>query len=291
MKKVKLAAIALMALSVGVCSWAPEALSWQDGKIKQLEEQLAREPDNPKLLQQLGWAYFYQGRQGDIQAVDKAIAAFERCVALTPDDVSVARNLGLAYFLKVATLSRSRADVQEVTAAFERTLAAFDRALERTPTDTLLLSAHGSALTIFSGVKRDLNLLNKGIEEMNRAVSLNPKAIHARLFRGFTHLGMPAMFRDQKAAVEDLYAILGALPSGYNERAQGVMRVLLGDAHVEMKDLIEAKAEYEAAASLSSPAAAEARSRLAAMDQGQPDLQAIQRYRGNMTNCAICHTH
>lgn len=291
MKHVKLTAIALMALWVSVCSWTPGAFSAQNGPIKQLEEQVAREPNNVQVLQQLGWAYFYQARGGDAQAADKAIATFERAVTLAPEASSLMRALGLTYFLKTAILAQSRAGAPEVTTALQHTLAAFDRALERTPEDPILLSAHGSALTILSGYQQSQELLMKGIEEMNRAVNAHPNGIHARLFRGFTHLNLPPRFRNQSAAIEDLQAILKALPAGYNEQAQGVMHVLMGDVYWEAKELAKAKAEYEAAVTLSSSAAQEARARLATLAQSQFDAQAVGRYRANLTNCALCHAN
>jgi len=290
MKKIKLTMIALVAMVISVSAWTRQQTAEQDGRTKQLEEQTARQPNNAQLFQRLGQSYFYQARNGNAQALEKAIAAFERAAALAPADAAQARWLGVSYFLKAAFLFRSQAGSKEVVADLDRTVTAFNRALERAPDDPFLLSAHGSALTVLSGFKQSQDLLRKGVEEMNRAVNSDPKSIHARLFRGFTHLNLPPMFRDPKVAAEDLNAILKAMPAEYNQQAEGVMRILLGDVYSETKDVARAKAEYESAAKLSSSAADEARARLLALGQGQPDARAIRQYRANVINCAICHS-
>ena len=291
MRKIKLAIIAVLALTLSATVWAGQEASQKEDKTGQLEAELARDPNNLKLIQGLGWAYFYRARKGDGAALDKAIAAFERGAALAPQDSGFAAALGISNFMKISFLARSRAKYDDIVSAVKQTLAAFERAMERAPNDATLLSAHGSVLTILASFTNDGQTLTKGVEEMNRAVNANPKQVHPRLFRGFTHLNLPAGARDQKAALEDLNAILSVSKASYNEQAQGVLRVMLGDLYFEAKETAKAKAEYEAAANLGAPPSEQARARLAMLDTGQPDAKAFASYRANVINCAICHAN
>ncbi|HEX5736161.1 MAG TPA: hypothetical protein VF131_25255 [Blastocatellia bacterium] len=291
MKKVKLMIISLVALTLSATVWAGQQSSQPEDKTKQIEAELARDPDNLKLIRRAGWTYFYQARQGDGVALDKAIQTFERGAALAPKDSEFAAALGISNFMKIAYLARSRADREQIVSTVKQTLAAFERAMERAPDDMTLLSAHGTVLTIMAGFTNDGQTLMKGVEEMNRAVSTQPKQVHPRLFRGFTHLNLPKGARDQKAAVEDLNAILAVSKASYNEQAQGVLRVMLGDLFFETKELMKAESEYKAAASLNAPPAEQARARLEMLKQGQPDPKAFAAYRANVINCAICHTN
>ncbi|HJQ71369.1 MAG TPA: hypothetical protein VKA70_20490 [Blastocatellia bacterium] len=291
MKKIKLMIIALVALTLTATVWAGQGETRPDDKSKEIETELARDPNNLKLIRRAGWTYFYQARQGDAQALDKAIQTFERGAALAPMDSEFASALGISNFMKIAFLARSQAGRDQIVSTVKQTLAAFERAIERAPDDATLLAAHGTVLTILAGFTNDGKTLMKGVEEMNRAVSANPKQVHPRLFRGFTHLNLPAVVRDQKAAVEDLNAILAVSRASYNEQAQGVLRVMLGDLYFEAKDTAKAESEYKAAAGLSSPPAEQARARLELLKRGEPDAKAFAAYRANVINCAICHTN
>lgn len=291
MKKIKLMIIALVALTLSATVWAGQEATRPEEKTKQIEAELARDPDNLKLIRRAGWTYFYQARQGNGVALDKAIQAFERGAALAPKDSEFAAALGISNFMKIAFLARSRADREQIVSTVKQTLAAFERAMERAPEDMTLLSAHGTVLTIMAGFTNDGQTLMKGVEEMNRAVSAQPKQVHPRLFRGFTHLNLPEGARDQKAALEDLNAILAVSKASYNEQAQGVLRVMLGDLYFETKELMKAESEYKAAASLNAPPAEQARARLELLKQGQADPKAFAAYRANVINCAICHAY
>lgn len=286
MKTIKLIVLALLLTGTGLVFLAQSA---PDDRIKELEAQVAREPKNAKLIQQLGWAYFVQGREGNPEAIEKAITTFERGISVAPDNREMVRTLGLAYFVRVAYMAKAKAPDAERRVALEKTLSTFDRALALAPDDTVLLSAHGSALSVYAAVTRNLELFNKGMDEMNRAVSLDPKAVHARLFRGFTGINLPLLLRKPEVIAEDLSVVLKAATYSENTFAQSVLRVLLGDVHLEAKRIDEAKAEYQAAAKLDTPGAAEGRARLAAFEQGGPEQSAIQRFRGTVINCTACH--
>jgi hypothetical protein len=100
MKKIKLAIIALVAITLSATVWAGQEASQKEDKTRQLEAELARDPNNLKLIQRLGWTYFYQARKGDGRALDKAIAAFERGAALAPQDSEFPAALGISNFIR-----------------------------------------------------------------------------------------------------------------------------------------------------------------------------------------------
>jgi tetratricopeptide (TPR) repeat protein len=287
MRIIKLIAVFTTILVATIFCWRHADAQEQTSSPQQIEAKLATDPKNAKLQQQLGWAYFYEAREGNAASLDKAIQAFERSAELAPNDLSTGRGLGMAYFLKTAFLARGKAPSTEMKAAFEQTIAAFDRALARHPNDTLLLASHGSAMAIYAGVTANLEFLKQGVAEMNRAVELQPKAAHGRLFRAFTSINLPPAFRKSELVVED-FSMLIQHSASYNEQAEGVLRILLGDFYFTNKDAEKAKAEYTAAAQKGS-AMADGKARLTMLANGGIEAAAIQQYRGNVTNCAICH--
>jgi TPR repeat protein len=107
------------------------------------------------------------------------------------------------------------------------------------------------------------------------------------LFRAFTAINLPPSFRKSEVVAEDFNMLIKHSAS-YNEQAQGVLQVLLGDFYFTNKDLEKAKAEYTAAAQKGS-AMTDAKARLTMLENGGVDAATIQQYRGNVTNCAICH--
>ncbi len=287
MRIIKLITVFTIIFTATISCWLRADAQEQTSSPPQIEAKLATDPNNAKLQQQLAWAYFYQARDGNAAALNKAIPAFERSAELAPNDLNTGRGLGLAYFMKVASLDRKQASSAEMRAAFEQTLAAFERTLARHPNDTLLLASHGSALAAYAGLTANLDTLKQGVAEMNRAVELQPKAAHGRLFRAFTSINLPPAFRKTELVVED-FSMLIKHSASYNEQAEGVLRILLGDFYFTNKDVEKAKAEYNAAAQKGS-AMAEGKARLTMLASGGVEAAAIQQYRGNVTNCAICH--
>jgi tetratricopeptide (TPR) repeat protein len=287
MRIIKLIAVFTVIFGATISFWLNADAQEQSSSPKQIEAKLATDPKNAKLHQQLGWAYFYEAREGNAVSLDKAIQAFERSAELAPDDLSTGRGLGLAYFQKTAFMARGKASNADIKSAFQQTIAAFDRALARHPNDTLLLASHGSAMAIYAGVMANLDHLKTGVAEMNRAVELEPNAAHGRLFRAFTSINLPPSFRKPEVVAED-FNMLIKHSANYNEQAQGVLRVLLGDFYYTNKDIEKAKAEYTAAAQTGS-AMTDAKARLTMMENGGIEAATIQQYRGNVTNCSICH--
>ena len=141
MKSIKLVVLALIALAAGASAWTQDGIPRPEKPVAQLEAQTARDPNNPRLLQQIGTAYFYQARDGNVAILAKAITALERSVALAPDDAASQRTLGVAYLMKVGVLSQSQSSPQEVMATVERALATFEQVLVLAELSPLVLPA------------------------------------------------------------------------------------------------------------------------------------------------------
>jgi tetratricopeptide (TPR) repeat protein len=76
------------------------------GRIEELQNAVARDPENPKLLTELGNAWY------DREDWDRAISAYEKARRKAPDDANLLSDLGAAY--------RNRGDFKRAVALFER---------------------------------------------------------------------------------------------------------------------------------------------------------------------------
>ena len=108
MRIIKLITVFTIIVGATISCWLRAEAQEQSSSPKQIEAKLAADPKNAKLQQQLGWAYFYEAREGNAVSLDKAIQAFERSAELVPNDLSTGRGLGMAYFLKTAFLARAK---------------------------------------------------------------------------------------------------------------------------------------------------------------------------------------
>jgi hypothetical protein len=107
MRIIKLIAVFSVLLTAMISCWLHAGAQERASSPNKIEAQLAREPKNAKLQQQLAWAYFYEARQGKAESLEKAIQAFEQSMHMEPNYLNTQRGLGLAYFMKVAFLARS----------------------------------------------------------------------------------------------------------------------------------------------------------------------------------------
>jgi hypothetical protein len=97
----------------------------------------------------------------------------------------------------------------------------------------------------------------------------------------------PDPMRDRAAEAEDLDFLI-TLANG--TRAGDYIRLMRGDLYVETGTNDLAREQYETVARSTSPAGAEATSRLAALDQGGVSLADIKKLRQAAgANCVMCH--
>jgi hypothetical protein len=122
---------------------------------------------------------------------------------------------------------------------------------------------------------------------MDRAIALAPTSRRVRLQRAFSGINLPDALRNRAAEAEDLDFLI-ALAGG--TRAGDYVRLLRGDLHAESGTSDLAREQYELVMKSSSPASAEARSRLDALQQGgvaAADIKKLRTAAG--TNCLMCH--
>jgi hypothetical protein len=123
---------------------------------------------------------------------------------------------------------------------------------------------------------------------MNRAVELSPDNMRVRLVRGFLGSTLPDDLRNVAAEAEDLDFII---EQAYGSRSTDFVRIMRADLDFEIGKLDLAREGYQFVAQDGSPAAAaEARSRLAALGKGvapMPEIKALRSAAG--AQCSMCH--
>jgi tetratricopeptide (TPR) repeat protein len=247
---------------------------------------LAQQPGS---VQQQVDSYFRQARTGDAGAAERAVSLLESAAAASPDDAALWNLLGRAYLMRLSIQARTGADPSVMAETVQRATRALDRTLELGPKNASALVAHGMGLTILAGIQNDNAMMARGVEEMNRAVALEPRSVHVRLNRAFTMVNLPALVRHVPSIVEDLE--LGVQLAGtYNPRARQTLHLLLGDVYAEGGQMDAARRQYEAAATASTPTE-QTQTRLTSLQQQRPvPAAAIGSLRSGLaTNCTMCH--
>ncbi len=132
-----------------------------------------------------------------------SIKDLESQVARAPHDISALLNLGIAYH------NQGVAGNEE---AVEKGFVCLDTVLTLDPTNAVALSYRGSLWTLRG---RDswwpftkLNNVDKGIDEMDKAVDLAPDNVSVRLTRGINSVHLPSMFKRLGTAMKDLTYML-----------------------------------------------------------------------------------
>jgi tetratricopeptide (TPR) repeat protein len=88
----------------------PKGATATGGRIAALQDEVARDPENPKLLAALGNANY------DREDWDGAIEAYRKALRKAPKDANILSDLGAAY--------RNRGDFKEAIASFQKARAA-----------------------------------------------------------------------------------------------------------------------------------------------------------------------
>ncbi len=120
-----------------------------------------------------------------------------------PHDINVLLNLGIAYHSQGAAGNED---------AVEKGFACFDTLLSIEPTNAAALAFRGSLWTLRA---RDawwpftkLKDVEKGVDEMDKAVDLAPENVSVRLTRGITSVSLPSMFHRLGTALKDFSYLL-----------------------------------------------------------------------------------
>ncbi|HRZ87344.1 MAG TPA: tetratricopeptide repeat protein [bacterium] len=150
-------------------------------EIKQLRDMIALDPDNPDLHNNIGIAYFQEGRLRD------ALASFERVIQLDPQYAEAYYNLGAVY----GNIGRH----DDAIAQYENAIA-----LQSGQADTL----NNLGLALFQKGE-DAAALNK----FNEALRLNPLLTAARNNIALVHIKQG----DFDAAIAELLDTIRAAPA------------------------------------------------------------------------------
>ncbi|HEY6146530.1 MAG TPA: tetratricopeptide repeat protein, partial [Thermoanaerobaculia bacterium] len=96
--------------SVAASAAGAKSPSAVGGRVQSLQDEIARDPENPKLWAALGNAWY------DREDWDQAIEAYRKALRKAPKDANVLSDLGAAY--------RNQGDFRQAIASFEKARAA-----------------------------------------------------------------------------------------------------------------------------------------------------------------------
>jgi tetratricopeptide (TPR) repeat protein len=127
-----------------------------------------------------------------------------------------------------------------------------DRALSLAPDNAQVLALHGSML-VLKGRYATLPLMKmrhvqKGLEELDRAVELDPEDLQIRSRRGTYCLKLPVIFARAETAVEDfehLLQVAAQNTGAFSSQEQIGLRLSLAQAKLKVGDVDEARALLE----------------------------------------------
>ena len=233
-------------------------------------------------------AYQFQFRAGQTDVVPEYVAMLEAATAADPENAELWNAMGVAYLAQAARAMMPGGRPADALLAIQKGPAALERAIQLNPN-------HAEALATRGGVQAFMGLYQQGpagaaegIARMNRAVAIAPTSRRVRLQRAFSGINLPDALRDRAAEAEDLDFLI-ALASG--SRSGDYIRLLRGDLHAENGAIELAREQYELVAKSTSPASADATSRLVAMvqDGGVPAASIKKLRQAAGTNCLMCH--
>jgi serine/threonine-protein kinase len=212
-----LAAAALLVIAIGVAGWS----LWRTPAAPQ--QAAPREPVTAYEWAQEGFAALL--RHDRVENIDRAIAAFERAVALEPNNAYALAGLAEALLQR----DRFQPDPQWVRRAVE----ASQRAVQANPDMATAQAAYGAVLI---RTKED----EKGIGALQRALDLDPKHVQAHLTLGARHLSRGEL-SDAEARFKDAVALA---PRAWKPLDQ------LARVHYAAAKYKDAAAQWEAALAL-----------------------------------------
>jgi hypothetical protein len=240
-----------------------------------------------KAILQRAMAYQFQFRGGHTDIVPEYVAMLEEATKADAENAELWNAMGVAYLAQAARAMMPGGRPADALPAIQKGPAALDRALQLNPN-------HAEAMATRGGVQAFMGLYQQGpagaaegIAKMNRAIELAPSSRRVRLQRAFSGINLPDALRNRPAEAEDLDFLI-ALASG--TRAGDYIRLLRGDLHAESGASDLARVQYEVVAKSTSPAGADAASRLVALGEGGVLAAKIKKLRTQAgTNCLMCH--
>lgn len=136
-------------------------------------------------------------------SAQQPVGELEKALQQKPNDVQTLVALGKIYLDQAAAGD---------AAAVEKGMTYLDKALEIQSTNSVALAYRGSLWTIRGREASDpfdkMNFVEKGIDEMDRAVEMTPDNVTARLVRGVNSVKLPSLFNRLAIAIKDFSFLL-----------------------------------------------------------------------------------
>ena len=231
--------------------------------------------------------YQFQFRAGQYDVAPKFVAMAEEATKAYPDNADIWNAMGTAHMSAAAGAMLTGGTPAEAGMALQKGLKALERAMELNPNHAEALAIHGGVLSSIGTMGKMPALAAKGVGEMNRAADLAPTSARVRLTRAFNGLILPDDLRSHATEEADLAF---AIQLAKGSRAGNYVRIIRGDLEFELGKIENARSDYETVSKSASPAAEEAKARLAALDQGGVTLADIKKLRSQAgANCTMCH--
>jgi tetratricopeptide (TPR) repeat protein len=232
--------------------------------------------------------YQLQFRAGQTDVIADYVAMLEDATKSDPENAELWNAMGVAYLAQGARAMMPGGKPADAIPAIQKGPAALERALRLNPNHAQALATHGGMQALMgSFFQQSPAVAANGVAEMNRAIELAPRSPRVRLQRAFSGINLPDAMRNQAAEAEDLDFLI-TVSNG--TRAGDYIRLMRGDLSAETGRHDLAREQYEIVAKSTSPAGAEATSRLAALDQsGVPaaDIKKLRQAAG--ARCVMCH--
>lgn len=233
-------------------------------------------------------AYQFKFRAGDMSVIPPYVALLEDATKAQPDNADLWYAMGVAYLAQGARAMMPGGNPPDAMSALQKGPAALRRALQINPNHAEALGQQGAIQAMMGTFAQAPAMTQKGVTALNHAVELAPTSTRIRLLRGFTGLSVPDALRNHAAEAEDLDFLIQAADG---TRAGDYVRIMRGDLYFETGKADLARDVYRIVERSSSPAAADAKARLSALDHGgvaSSDIKALRNAAG--AQCTMCHS-
>lgn len=232
--------------------------------------------------------YQLQFRAGNMDVVPAYVDLLENATSVEPDNADLQYAMGRAYLMKGARALLPGGISAEAMPAMLKGMESLKRALQINADHPDALAQLGAVQSLMYSLMKAPAKARESVAQMNRAVQLAPDSMRVRLVRAFLGSTLPDDMRNLQAEAEDLDFII---EQSHGSRSGDYVRIMRADLDFETGKLDFAREAYQFVVDAGSPAAAaDARSRLAALDKGvapMPEIKALRSAAG--AQCSMCH--
>jgi tetratricopeptide (TPR) repeat protein len=135
-----------------------------------------------------------------ISVAQQSAQELETALAKNPNDVKILKRLGTMYYYQAADRNEQ---------AVEKGIACFDKCLTLDSTDAVARAYRGCLWTMRGRDASSMEDVDKGIVEMDKAVTMAPKNITIRIIRGINSAVLPSPFNRMEIAFKDFNYLKG----------------------------------------------------------------------------------